>query len=205
MRCGAPELQTAARRQLFGCSNRKAPWPCPSQDGIETGNLIERNLAISTKASNALLNTDTTPASFWITNPNNTYRNNIAAGQWARAGSDCSSGGSVSGATGTQASPVCCRCAPYAGSDAYGYWFRLLDNPEGPSFTTSVCPKFTPLGEFSNNAAHSNMFYGLRIHPEYYPKQASGAPGLLMTGSHEAIANQVTSSVDVPLCAEPVR
>ena len=48
--------------------------------------------------------------------------------------------------------------------------YRLLDNPEGPSFTTGVCPKFTPLGEFTNNTAHSNMFYGLRIHPEYYPR-----------------------------------
>ena len=24
-------------------------------------------------------------------------------------------------------------------------------------------------GEFYNNRAHSNMFYGLRIYPEYYP------------------------------------
>ena len=50
------------------------------QDGVETGNLIDGNLAILTRASNALLNVDTTPASFWITNPNNTVRNNRAAG-----------------------------------------------------------------------------------------------------------------------------
>ncbi|KAG2432951.1 hypothetical protein HXX76_008679 [Chlamydomonas incerta] len=106
------------------------------EDGIETGNIIEGNLGFSTKASPALLNTDTTPATFWITNPNNTYRNNVAAG-----------------------------------SDAYGYWVRLLDHPEGPSYTTSVCPKFTPLGRFENNVAHSNIFYGLRVHPEYYPKK----------------------------------
>ncbi|KXZ47885.1 hypothetical protein GPECTOR_32g498 [Gonium pectorale] len=106
------------------------------EDGIETGNIFENNLGMSTRASSALLNTDTTPATFWITNPNNTYRNNVAAG-----------------------------------SDAYGYWVRLLDNPEGPSYTTSVCPKFTPLGVIQNNVAHSNMFYGFRIHPEYYPKQ----------------------------------
>ncbi|PNH00239.1 Fibrocystin-L, partial [Tetrabaena socialis] len=106
------------------------------EDGIETGNLFEGNLGMSTKASSALLNTDTTPATFWVTNPNNTYRNNVAAG-----------------------------------SDAYGFWYRFLDNPEGPSFTRSVCPKFTPLGAFTNNSAHSNIFYGLRVHPEYYPKQ----------------------------------
>lgn len=33
-----------------------------------------------------------------------------------------------------------------------------------------MCPRFTPLGEFTNNRAHSNMFYGLRIHPEFYPR-----------------------------------
>lgn len=42
-------------------------------------------------------------------------------------------------------------------------------NPEGPSFTTTICPKFNPLGGFTNNTAHSNMFYGLRVHPEFYP------------------------------------
>lgn len=36
----------------------------------------------------------------------------------------------------------------------------MLKNPEGPSTTTTVCPKFTPMGEFTNNTAHSNMFYG---------------------------------------------
>ncbi len=41
----------------------------------------------------------------------------------------------------------------------------------GPSFTSSVCPKFTPLTMFANNVAHSNDFYGLRIFPEYYPDE----------------------------------
>ncbi len=53
-----------------------ATMPPPTQ----VGNLFEGNLAFHTLVSNALLNTDTTPASFWITNPNNTYRNNVAAG-----------------------------------------------------------------------------------------------------------------------------
>ena len=50
------------------------------EDGIETHNLIEDNLVINTMASTALLNTDQTPASFWITNPNNIWRRNHAAG-----------------------------------------------------------------------------------------------------------------------------
>ena len=38
------------------------------------------NLALYTKASNSLLDTDTTPASFWITFPTNYFYNNSAAG-----------------------------------------------------------------------------------------------------------------------------
>ncbi|GAX81123.1 hypothetical protein CEUSTIGMA_g8557.t1 [Chlamydomonas eustigma] len=105
------------------------------EDGVESGNIFDGNLGFVTRASQALLNTDTSPATFWITHPNNTYRNNVGAGS----------------------------------TMGYGFWYSLASFPTGPSATTTVCPKFTPLGEFSNNRAHSNMFYGLRIHPEYYP------------------------------------
>jgi hypothetical protein len=44
------------------------------------GNIIDSNLGFATLASNALLVTDTTAATFWITNPNNTVTNNRAAG-----------------------------------------------------------------------------------------------------------------------------
>ncbi len=50
------------------------------------GNIIDSNLGFATLASNALLNTDTTPATFWITNPNNTVTNNIAAGEAGAGG-----------------------------------------------------------------------------------------------------------------------
>lgn len=50
--------------------------------------------------------------------------------------------------------------AAVAGSAGYGFWYRLLHTPEGPSYTTSSCPKFTPLASFLNNVASSNMFYG---------------------------------------------
>eukprot|EP00798_Chlamydomonas_sp_ICE-L_P008885 gene8886-3764_t len=108
-----------------------------SMGATVSGNRVDGNLVFLTRVSDTLLNTDTTPASFWITNPNNTYTNNHA-------------GGSTGG---------------------YGFWYMLEDFPSGPSATTSVCPKYTPLGEFSNNRAHSNMFYGLRIHPQYFPKE----------------------------------
>jgi len=50
------------------------------EDGAETKNLLKNNLAVKTKRSWALLNTDQTPASFWITHPDNQFIGNHAAG-----------------------------------------------------------------------------------------------------------------------------
>jgi hypothetical protein len=50
------------------------------EDAAETKNLIQENLAVLTKASFSLLITDQTPASFWITHPDNIFRGNHAAG-----------------------------------------------------------------------------------------------------------------------------
>lgn len=50
------------------------------EDGIEEDNLLQYNLAIMIKKSSSLLNVDSIPAAFWITNPNNIWRHNHAAG-----------------------------------------------------------------------------------------------------------------------------
>ena len=50
------------------------------EDGIETGNTFQYNLAVFVRESSSLLNDDITPASFWVTNPNNTFQHNAAAG-----------------------------------------------------------------------------------------------------------------------------
>jgi hypothetical protein len=50
------------------------------EDSIETHNEISYNLGLHTKASMSLLDTDTTPATFWITHPTNYIRHNVAAG-----------------------------------------------------------------------------------------------------------------------------
>lgn len=84
----------------------------------------------------SLLITDQTPASFWITHPDNIFKDNHAAG-----------------------------------SDRYGYWFDTKPNPMGPSFTKDICPENAQLGEFSNNVAHSNGRYGLRIFHKLIPRQ----------------------------------
>jgi cell migration-inducing and hyaluronan-binding protein len=53
------------------------------EDGAETGLVLDHNLGFLTKrpkAGEELLPTDTNPSTFWITNPANTFRNNVAAG-----------------------------------------------------------------------------------------------------------------------------
>ena len=50
------------------------------EDGVETNNYVARNLVLQVRASMSLLNTDTTPAAFWITNPDNIFVGNHVAG-----------------------------------------------------------------------------------------------------------------------------
>ncbi|XP_072562121.1 PKHD1 like 1, tandem duplicate 1 [Paramormyrops kingsleyae] len=104
------------------------------EDGIETGNILQYNLAVFVKQSTSLLNDDITPAAYWVTNPNNIIRHNAAAG-------------------GTH----------------FGFWYRMHDNPDTPSYNPSICPKRVPLGEFFNNTVHSQGWFGLWIFEEYYP------------------------------------
>ncbi|XP_036421459.1 fibrocystin-L-like [Colossoma macropomum] len=106
------------------------------EDGIETGNVLQYNLAVFVKQSTSLLNDDLTPASYWVTNPNNTIRHNAAAG-------------------GTH----------------FGFWYRMHDHPDGPSYDSNICQKRAPLGEFYNNTVHSQGWFGLWIFQEFFPTQ----------------------------------
>ena len=48
-----------------------------------------------------------------------------------------------------------------AGSAFYGFWFDLKDTSTGPSTNPNIVPKFSKLGEFKDNIAHSVGKYGL--------------------------------------------
>ena len=50
------------------------------EDGIETGNTLQYNLGVFVKSSSSLQNDDIAPATFWVTNPDNTIQHNAAAG-----------------------------------------------------------------------------------------------------------------------------
>ena len=58
-----------------------------------------------------------------------------------------------------------------AGGTHFGFWYRMLDHPEGPSHTELICPRFGLMGRFSNNVAHSVGWYGLWIFEKYFPKE----------------------------------
>ena len=50
------------------------------EDAIETKNLLQNNLVISAARSWSLLNTDQTPAGFWVTHPDNEFTGNRVGG-----------------------------------------------------------------------------------------------------------------------------
>ncbi|XP_029299003.1 LOW QUALITY PROTEIN: PKHD1 like 1, tandem duplicate 1 [Cottoperca gobio] len=109
------------------------------EDGIETGNILQYNLAVFVKQSTSLLNDDVTPAAYWVTNPNNIVRHNAAAG-------------------GTH----------------FGFWYRMHEHPDGPSYDGNICQKRVPLGEFYNNTVHSQGWFGIWIFADYFPMKDGG-------------------------------
>ncbi len=58
-----------------------------------------------------------------------------------------------------------------AGGTHFGYWYRMLESPDGPSFSTfpNYCPHRQPFGRFFNNSVHSTGRFGVWVFPEYAP------------------------------------
>ncbi|XP_069813288.1 fibrocystin-L-like isoform X2 [Dendropsophus ebraccatus] len=56
-----------------------------------------------------------------------------------------------------------------AGGTHFGFWYRMHDNPDGPSYDPNICQYRLALGEFYNNTVHSQGWYGLWIFRNYFP------------------------------------
>ncbi|CAF4319171.1 unnamed protein product, partial [Adineta steineri] len=58
-----------------------------------------------------------------------------------------------------------------AGGTHFGYWYRLLETPDGPSFAMypNFCPHRQQFGRFFNNSVHSVGRFGVWLFPEYSP------------------------------------
>ncbi|CAF0819146.1 unnamed protein product [Rotaria sp. Silwood1] len=61
-----------------------------------------------------------------------------------------------------------------AGGTHFGYWYRMLRTPDGPSFAMypNYCPFRQQFGRFFNNSVHSVGRFGVWIFPEYSPTVA---------------------------------
>lgn len=58
-----------------------------------------------------------------------------------------------------------------AGGTHFGFWYRMNEHPDGPSYTPDICVKRVPLGTFRNNSAHSFGWFALWIFPDFYPHE----------------------------------
>ncbi|XP_007188845.2 fibrocystin-L isoform X1 [Balaenoptera acutorostrata] len=77
-----------------------------------------------------------------------------------------------------------------AGGTHFGFWYRMNNHPDGPSYDRNICQKRVPLGEFFNNTVHSQGWFGLWIFEEYFPMQTGSCTS---TVPEPAIFNSLTT------------
>lgn len=147
------------------------------EDGIETNNVIEDNLGISTIQIWTLINTDITAATFWITNPNNIVRRNRAAGGdwfgfWYKL---------ENRVTGPSSNPSICpdgvEMGIFTDNVAHSYFqglriseyvpkkYPCIPNDDPSLFETDVWYQANPRipAVFSNFIAYKNFEHGLLV------------------------------------------
>ncbi|ELK37593.1 Fibrocystin-L [Myotis davidii] len=77
-----------------------------------------------------------------------------------------------------------------AGGTHFGFWYRMNDHPDGPSYDRNICQKRIPLGEFFNNTVHSQGWFGIWIFEEYFPMQTGSCSSTVPV---PAIFNSLTT------------
>ncbi|HEX7242604.1 MAG TPA: G8 domain-containing protein, partial [Longimicrobiaceae bacterium] len=140
------------------------------EDGVETGNLFSGNLGLRSRApaaSEAVLPSDTRPATFWITNPANAYRGNVAAGSqgfgfWY-ALPEHPTGFSTDASVWPRRTPL----GEFSGNVAHSNRSAALNvddgpRPDGTTETTSYRPRQTPGAESPAVVAEFRDFTGYK-------------------------------------------
>ncbi|XP_012578380.1 PREDICTED: fibrocystin-L [Condylura cristata] len=77
-----------------------------------------------------------------------------------------------------------------AGGTHFGFWYRMNNHPDGPSYDRNICQKRVPLGEFFNNTVHSQGWFGIWIFEEYFPMQTGSCTSTVPV---PAIFNSLTT------------
>ncbi|XP_045037491.2 fibrocystin-L [Desmodus rotundus] len=77
-----------------------------------------------------------------------------------------------------------------AGGTHFGFWYRMNNHPDGPSYDRNICQKRIPLGEFFNNTVHSQGWFGLWIFEEYFPMETGSCTSTVPV---PAIFNSLTT------------
>ncbi len=143
------------------------------EDGAETGNLIEGNLGLTSRIpapADRLLASDDRPATFWITNPDNTVRANVAAGSkgfgfWC-AFPDAPTGLSVGAPDRPRRTPL----REFSGNVAHSNHFGGLHVDDGPLMDGSTTvTNYDPVADPAdpNSAPVLADFTGFRAYKHY--------------------------------------
>lgn len=132
------------------------------EDGVETGNLLDGNLGMLTRAAapgQAILESDLRPATFWIANPDNVVTRNAAAGSegsgfWYNL-TPHPTGPSTTGAVWPRRASLRAFDGNVAhANEMNGLFVDILRNPPGvgeaPNYSPAAIARFTGLTAYKN-------------------------------------------------------
>ena len=187
------------------------------EDGIETKNVLVGNLGLLTRAAPlgaAILPSDLTPATFWITNPDNTLRGNVAAGSdfhgfWYSFPKH-PTGASESAENDRQVWPRRTPLGEFSGNVAHsnehdGLFVDNGPNPPGVTGTPTYDPKQYPVARkgpqdsppapasFDNFTAYKNRRRGIWLRGSYLrvrrARLADNSIGITLAASSTRLEN----------------
>jgi cell migration-inducing and hyaluronan-binding protein len=146
------------------------------EDGSETGNLLEGNLGLGTHATTeGVLPTDATAATFWITNPDNAVRDNVAAGSEAFGFWYALPVSPTGLSTGSPLLPRLTPLREFSGNVAHSNWRPGLNvddgpRPDGTTETAFYSPRSDPndantavVASFTNFTAYKHKLRAVWI------------------------------------------